>query len=68
MKEARCPLCRERIKIGVKPWRGQQLECPACDALLEVVGLNPISLDWPYDDSGYIGAEYNEEEAEYGKS
>ena len=65
MKEAKCPLCREKIKIGVKSWRGQQIECPACDAVLEVVELNPISLDWPYDDSGYLG--FDDEEAELNK-
>jgi hypothetical protein len=65
MKEAQCPLCREKIKIGVKPWRGQQIECLACDAILEVVGLNPISLDWPYDDSGYL--DFDDEEVEFNK-
>jgi hypothetical protein len=65
MKEAQCPLCRDKIKIGVKPWRGQQIECTACDAILEVVGLNPISLDWPYDDTGYLG--FDDEEVEFNK-
>jgi hypothetical protein len=65
MKEAQCPLCREKFKIGVKPWRGQQIECTACDAILEVVGLNPISLDWPYDDTGYLG--FDDEEVEFNK-
>jgi lysine biosynthesis protein LysW len=64
MKEAKCPLCGERIKVGVKPWVGQAIECPACDANLEVVGLNPFSLDWPYDDSGYLSYDYDEEESE----
>ena len=67
MKETQCPLCREKIKIGVSPWRGQQIECPACDAVLEVIGVNPVSLDWPYDDSGYIGIGTDEEEVEYDK-
>ena len=62
MKEAKCPLCKEKIKMGIRPWKGQQIECPACDAVLEVVGLNPVSLDWPYDDAGYIEIEYFEEE------
>jgi lysine biosynthesis protein LysW len=65
MKEAKCPLCGEKIKIGVKPWKGQKLECPACEEILEVVTLNPLSLDWPYDDSGYLNFDYEEEEAEY---
>ena len=62
MKEAKCPLCGERIKVGVKPWRGQEITCTACDAILEVVGLNPLSLDWPYSDEGYLSYGYEEDE------
>lgn len=62
MKESKCPLCGERIKVGVKVWKGQRVDCPACDAVLEVVGLNPLSLDWPYDDEGYLDYGYDEEE------
>jgi lysine biosynthesis protein LysW len=62
MKESKCPLCGERIKVGVKPWIGQHIECPACDAGLEVVGLNPLSLDWPYDDEGFLELDFEEEE------
>jgi lysine biosynthesis protein LysW len=65
MKEAKCPLCGEKIKISVTPWKGQKLECPACEEVLEVVTLNPLSLDWPYDDSGYLDFDYGEEETEY---
>jgi len=64
MKEAKCPLCGERIKVGLKPWVGKQIECPACEASLEVVGLHPVSLDWPYNDEGYLDFEYDEEEGE----
>ena len=56
MSIAKCPLCGERIKIASKPWMGQEVECPACDATLEVVTLRPLSLDWPYDDEGYYEA------------
>jgi lysine biosynthesis protein LysW len=49
----KCPLCGEKIKIVSKPWLGQEVGCPACDAQLEVVSLRPLSLDWPYDDEGY---------------
>jgi lysine biosynthesis protein LysW len=68
MREAKCPLCGERIKIGVKSWIGQRVECPACDAELEVVGFNPLSLDWPYDDAGYLSIDFDgEEEYQYGE-
>ena len=56
---AKCPLCGEKIKVGTKPWIGQEIECPACDAILEVVGLNPVSLDCPYEDEGYNETNYD---------
>lgn len=64
MKEAKCPLCGERIKVGVKPWVGQNVECPACEAILEVVELSPVSLDWPYEDDGYVSPDFEEDEYE----
>ena len=59
MTVAKCPLCGERVKVGTKPWIGQEITCPACDAILEVVGINPVSLDWPYEDEGYHGTNYD---------
>jgi lysine biosynthesis protein LysW len=60
-QEAKCPLCGERIRFRAKPWIGYIVDCPACDASLEVVELKPLSLDWPYDDSGYLSLDYEEE-------
>ena len=65
MSNAKCPLCGENIKMNNKPWVGQQVGCPACDATLEVVGLHPLSLDWPYDDEGYYETDYDDEEFEF---
>lgn len=61
MTVAKCPLCGEKVKVGTKPWIGQELECPACDAVLEVVGLNPVFLESIYDDEGYYEANYDVE-------
>ena len=66
MTLAKCPLCGEKVKVGTKPWMGQQVDCPACDANLEVVSLHPLSLDWPYDDEGYNEPDYDDyEDDEY---
>ena len=65
MKEVKCPLCGEKINSNMKPWIGMPVICPACEAELEIVGLNPVSLDWPYDDTGYI--EYDSEEEKEGE-
>ena len=61
MSVAKCPLCGEKIKVGNQPWIGQEFTCPACDAVLEVVKLDPVSLDWPYDDDGYLDADYDDD-------
>jgi len=68
MTIAKCPLCGEKVRVGTKPWIGQEVDCPACDATLEVISLRPLSLDWPYDDEGYeIASEddYELDEEEY---
>ena len=65
MTTAKCPLCGEKVKVGTKPWIGQEVDCPACDATLEVVSLRPLSLDWPYDDEGYYETDYDDEEYDY---
>ena len=59
---AKCSLCGEKVKIGTKPWIGQEVTCPACEATLKVVTLQPLSIDWPYDDDGYYYDDDNEEE------
>ena len=61
MSISKCPLCGEKIKVGNQPWLGQEFECPACEAILEVVTLDPVSLDYPYDDDGYLEADYDED-------
>ena len=64
MTVSKCPLCGEKVKISAKPWIGQSVDCPACDATLEVISLRPLSLDWPYDDEGYYNTDYDDEEFE----
>ena len=45
-----CISCGAEIKISGQPKMGAQVICPDCDASLEVVWLDPVELDWPYDD------------------
>ncbi len=46
MAFAYCPDCAARIYLGRRPWQGQPALCDYCDADLEVVALNPPTLDW----------------------
>jgi lysine biosynthesis protein LysW len=34
----------------LNPKMGQPVLCSACGARLEVVWLDPVELDWPFDD------------------
>ncbi|MBL7202012.1 MAG: lysine biosynthesis protein LysW [Anaerolineae bacterium] len=47
---ARCPDCGEKIKMEGLVRIGTQVVCPECDAELEVVETQPITLDWVYED------------------
>lgn len=47
---ARCPECDTRIYFNRMPDLGQILVCPECETSLEVIGTNPVRLDWAYDE------------------
>ncbi len=44
---AYCPDCDESISLR-NPKVGQVMDCLHCDTELEVVGLDPLELDWAY--------------------
>jgi glutaredoxin len=50
MTIAFCPDCEEGIGFRVKPKLGQRIQCPHCDADLEVINVSPLELDWAYDE------------------
>lgn len=47
-----CPDCGEDITI-TKPEVGKRVKCPECDADLEVISVDPVELDWVYEDYDY---------------
>ncbi len=51
MVAAACPSCGNEIKLQSNLKMGQQVRCRSCNADLEVVWLEPVELDWPYDES-----------------
>lgn len=53
MKAAQCISCETEITFQADPKMGQLVRCSKCDAQLEVVWLDPIEVDWPYDDDDY---------------
>lgn len=47
---APCPECGAKIRFQSQPYLGDNIVCPECSEKLEVVGLNPLELDWLYMD------------------
>jgi len=48
-----CPDCGEDISIAKPIELGKRVKCPECDADLEVIGVDPVELDWVYEDYDY---------------
>lgn len=47
--DVNCRSCGERIGLRKPPALGQRLSCPRCGTRLEVIGVNPVELDWAFD-------------------
>ncbi len=45
-----CPSCGADVELGRKPQIGDLVVCPECEAELEVISVNPLELDWAYDE------------------
>ena len=51
MPLAACPECEAEIHVDEDVDKGERIRCEECEAMLEVVGLDPIELDLaPQDD------------------
>lgn len=49
MASAFCPDCDGRIVFNPHAVVGQKVTCPHCDSDLEVIGVEPLELDWAFD-------------------
>jgi lysine biosynthesis protein LysW len=50
MAIAECPHCERNVKLSGETWLGKRVSCPHCGEELEVVELNPVELDYAFDD------------------
>ncbi len=41
-----CPDCHEKFTFQGPPKVGEKVMCPNCWAYLEIVGVNPLKLQW----------------------
>ncbi len=71
MEIVNCIACEAELTIKHPINIGTQVKCPQCKAEFEVVWLDPLEIDWPFDDDYEDEEEeeyyydYDEEEEEY---
>ncbi len=44
-----CPECDSRLRLRTVRL-GERISCRECGTALEIVGVNPIELDWAFDE------------------
>lgn len=57
-----CISCGSEIRFSAQPNMGQSVTCADCDSELEVVWLDPVELDWPFDEDDYDDDDYKSED------
>ncbi|HYE74122.1 MAG TPA: lysine biosynthesis protein LysW [Blastocatellia bacterium] len=50
MPLATCPECEAELHVDEDVDKGELMTCEECEAKLEVVGLDPVELDYAPDD------------------
>ena len=51
MPYADCPECAESVYVPGPAHVGQQVVCEACGTELAVASVDPLELDWPWDET-----------------
>ena len=44
-----CLFCHCELVLSQSVVEGERIICPACEAKLEIVSVQPLELDWAYD-------------------
>lgn len=50
-----CPGCRRKVELDPQIEQGEWVNCPHCNADLEVISLRPLVLDWADDELAFSG-------------
>ena len=50
---AECPSCGETIHFDRYPRLNQLIDCRYCREELEVIDLEPLLLDWPFEEGDF---------------
>ena len=50
MPYAICPGCDDELYVRGEPRLGQKVLCRECDETLQVVSVDPLEVDWAYDE------------------
>lgn len=54
-----CLDCEQIITLEYKPKTGERVVCPGCEAEMEIVGTDPVQLDWAYNNTPKVSHSSN---------
>lgn len=65
MPLAACPECEAEIHVDEDMDKGDYIHCEECEAKLEVVGLDPVELDYAPDDDEEDEDDFDDDDDDY---
>lgn len=57
-----CLLCDKDIYIGNNANLGKFITCKSCESVFEIINLDPVMIDWPYDDDDGFYDDFDDED------
>lgn len=45
-----CLLCNKDIYVENNPKLGKFITCRNCESIYEIINIDPLMIDWPFDD------------------
>jgi hypothetical protein len=52
-----CLSCDEEVFVGRNPKVGNFVTCHNCDETFQIIDIEPVLIDWPYDEDDYTDDE-----------
>ena len=60
-----CLACDEDVYVGRNPKVGNFVTCHNCYETFQIIDVEPVLIDWPYDEDDFDDDEYTDDDEGY---
>ena len=60
-----CLACDEEVYVGRNPKVGHFVTCHHCDETFQIIEIDPVLIDWPYEEDDDEYEDYSDDEGYY---